>query len=228
MRTYKISALAILLVISVLFTGCKSASNTQKGAVYGATGGALLGAGIGALAGGSKGAAWGAAIGAAVGGGTGAVIGNKMDKQARAIDEALPSADVERVGEAIHITLKEDAIRFATNKSTLTPQAQANLDKLIPIFNEYNETNINIYGFTDNVGAKEYNLTLSQKRADEVKKYLISKGLVSTRFVTKGMGMEQPIASNDTKEGQSMNRRVEFAITANEKMIQEAKKEAGN
>ncbi|HSD15103.1 MAG TPA: OmpA family protein [Flavobacterium sp.] len=228
MRAFKLTVVTILFVIGTLFTGCKSASNTQKGAVYGATGGALLGAGIGALAGGSKGAAWGAAIGAAVGGGTGAIIGNKMDKQARAIDEALPSADVERVGEAIHITLKEDAIRFATNKSTLTPQAQANLDKLIPIFNEYNETNINIYGYTDNVGAKEYNLTLSQKRADEVKKYLISKGLAPTRFITKGMGMEQPIASNDTKEGQSMNRRVEFAITANEKMIQEAKKEAGN
>lgn len=228
MRALKVSVLAILLVTSTLFTGCKSASNTQKGAVYGAAGGALLGAGIGALAGGKKGAAWGAAIGAAVGGGTGAIIGNKMDKQARAIDEALPSADVERVGEAIHITLKEDAIRFATNKSTLTPQAQTNLDKLVPIFKEYGETNIHIYGFTDNVGKADYNLALSERRAESVKKYLISKGLASGRFITKGMGMEQPIASNDTKEGQSMNRRVEFAITANEKMIEEAKKEAGN
>jgi len=228
MKTYKISALAILLLVSTVFTSCKTANNTQKGAAYGAVGGALLGAGIGALAGGKNSVAIGAAIGAAVGGGTGAVIGNKMDKQARAIDEALPSADVERVGEAIHITLKEDAIRFATNKSTLTPQAQANLDKLIPIFKEYNETNINIYGFTDNVGKADYNLALSERRADEVKKYLISKGLASGRFITKGMGMEQPIASNDTKEGQSQNRRVEFAITANEKMIQEAKKEAGN
>ena len=228
MRSYKVAALAILLLVSTLFTGCKSASNTQKGAVYGATGGALLGAGIGALAGGKKGAAWGAAIGAAVGGGTGAIIGNKMDKQARAIDEALPSADVERVGEAIHITLKEDAIRFDTNKSTLTPQAQTNLDKLVPVFKEYADTDIHIYGFTDNVGKADYNLALSERRAESVKKYLISKGLASGRFVTKGMGMEQPIASNDTKEGQSMNRRVEFAITANEKMIQEAKKAAGN
>src|SRR5688572_27397866 len=103
MKAYKISALAILLLVSTVFTSCKTANNTQKGAAYGTVGGALLGAGIGALAGGKNSVAWGAAIGAAVGGGTGAIIGNKMDKQARAIDEALPSADVERVGEAIHI-----------------------------------------------------------------------------------------------------------------------------
>lgn len=228
MRKLKVIALALTLLLGSLVTGCKSANNTQKGTAYGAGGGALLGAAVGALVGGKNSAAWGAAIGAAVGGGTGAIIGNKMDKQARAIDEALPSADVERVGEAIHLTLNEDAIRFDTNKSTLSAQAQANLDKLIPVFKEFNETNIEIYGFTDNVGKPEYNLGLSERRAGEVKRYLISKGLNPERFVTKGMGMEQPIAPNDTKEGQSKNRRVEFAITANDKMIQEARKEAGN
>ena len=106
----------------------------------------------------------------------------------------------------------------------MTSQAKANLDKLVPVFNSYADTNIEIFGYTDNTGKPEYNLTLSQKRAETVKMYLISKGLVASRFKTSGYGIADPIASNDTKEGQSQNRRVEFAITANAKMIEEAKK----
>jgi outer membrane protein OmpA-like peptidoglycan-associated protein len=60
-----------------------------------------------------------------------------------------------------------------------------------------------------------------------VKSYLSGKGLASSRFVTTGLGIVDPIATNDTPEGRSQNRRVEFAITANEKMVQDAQKEAG-
>ncbi|WP_348825115.1 OmpA family protein [Flavobacterium aestuarii] len=214
-----------LLMLSMLFTGCeatKNANNTQKGAGIGVIAGGVLGAVIGNNT--KLGTAAGAAIGAAVGGGTGALIGNSMDKQAREIDQALPGADVERVGEGIHLTLNENAVRFDVNKSTLTAQAKANLDKLVPVFNSYADTNIDIFGYTDNTGKPEYNLTLSQKRAESVKTYLVSKGLAASRFKTSGYGIADPIASNDTKEGQSQNRRVEFAITANAKMIEDAKK----
>jgi outer membrane protein OmpA-like peptidoglycan-associated protein len=91
------------------------------------------------------------------------------------------------------------------------------------VFNEYADTNIEIFGYTDNTGKPEYNLTLSQRRAESVKDYLVSKGLKSSRFKTSGLGIADPIATNDTPEGRSQNRRVEFAITANEKMVQEAK-----
>ncbi|MBW4362191.1 OmpA family protein [Flavobacterium taihuense] len=225
MKKITILGLSSLLVLSFLFTGCdsvKNANNTQKGAGIGAVAGGVLGAIIGNNT--KLGTAAGAAIGAAVGGGTGALIGNSMDKQAREIDEALPGADVERVGEGIRLVLKEDAVRFDLNKSTLTSQAKTNLDKLVPVFNSYADTNIEIFGYTDNTGKPEYNLTLSQKRAESVKGYLISKGLAASRFKTSGYGIADPIASNDTKEGQSQNRRVEFAITANAKMIEEAKK----
>ncbi|KLT67665.1 OmpA family protein, partial [Flavobacterium sp. ABG] len=183
----------------------------------GVAAGALIGGILGNNLGKGGNAALGAAIGAAVGGGTGALIGNKMDKQAREIDQALPGADVERVGEGIHLTLKEDAVRFDTNKTTLTIQAKANLDKLIPVFNSYADTNIEIFGYTDNTGKPEYNLTLSQKRAVSVKDYLVLKGLKTSRFKTSGFGIADPIATNDTPEGRSQNRRVEFAITANDK-----------
>lgn len=228
MRKIAIIGLSGLFMLSILFTGCdsvKNANNTQKGAGIGAVAGGIIGAVLGNNLGKGGNAALGAAIGAAVGGGTGALIGNKMDKQAREIDQALPGADVERVGEGIHLVLNENAVRFDLNKATLTSQAKANLDKLIPVFNSYADTNIEIFGYTDNTGKPEYNLTLSQKRAESVKIYLISKGLAASRFKTSGFGIADPIASNDTKEGQSQNRRVEFAITANAKMVEDAKKQ---
>jgi outer membrane protein OmpA-like peptidoglycan-associated protein len=225
MKKITVLSLSSLLMLSMLFTSCeatKNANNTQKGAGIGVIAGGILGAVIGNNT--KLGTAAGAAIGAAVGGGTGALIGNSMDKQAREIDQALPGADVERVGEGIHLTLNENAVRFDLNKATLTAQAKANLDKLVPVFNSYADTNIEIFGYTDSTGKADYNLTLSQKRAESVKTYLISKGLVASRFKTSGYGIADPIASNDTKEGQSQNRRVEFAITANDKMVEDAKK----
>jgi outer membrane protein OmpA-like peptidoglycan-associated protein len=231
MKNIVLIALALLMSVGTLFTSCealKNTNNTQRGAAIGAAGGALLGGILGNNLGkGGKGA-MGAVLGGVIGGVAGGVIGNKMDKQAREIDNALPGADVVRVGEGIKLVLNENAVRFDTNKSTLTATAKTNLDKLIPVFKEYADTSIMIYGYTDSTGSAEYNLKLSQERATSVKNYLVSKGLASTRFSTSGMGIADPIATNDTPEGRSQNRRVEFAITANEKMIQEAKSEVKN
>ena len=231
MKNIVLIALALLMSVGTLFTSCealKNTNNTQRGAAIGAAGGALLGGILGNNLGkGGKGA-MGAVLGGVIGGVAGGVIGNKMDKQAREIDNALPGADVVRVGEGIKLVLNENAVRFDTNKSTLTATAKTNLDKLIAVFKEYADTNIMIYGYTDSTGSAEYNLKLSQERATSVKNYLVSKGLASTRFSTSGMGIADPIATNDTPEGRSQNRRVEFAITANEKMIQEAKSEVKN
>jgi outer membrane protein OmpA-like peptidoglycan-associated protein len=230
MRKITILGLSSLLVLSSFFVSCdsvKNANNTQKGAGIGVVAGGIIGGILGNNLGKGGNAALGAAIGVAVGGGTGALIGNKMDKQAREIDQALPGADVERVGEGIHLTLNENAVRFDTNKSTLTAGAKANLDKLVPVFKEYGDTNIEIFGYTDNTGKPEYNLTLSGQRAASVKAYLISKGISSGRFKTSGLGIADPIASNDTAEGRTQNRRVEFAITANVKMVNDAKTEVG-
>jgi outer membrane protein OmpA-like peptidoglycan-associated protein len=227
MKKISILSLCALFTIATVFTGCDAIKNTNK-AQRGAGIGVLAGGILGAVIGNNVGGGGNGALGAAVGGGAGAIIGHQMDKQAREIDEALPGADVERIGEGIHLILKEDAIRFDTNKATLTAQAKANLDKLVPVFKDYAETNISVYGYTDNVGKPEYNLKLSANRAASVKQYLASKGLVNTRLTTSGLGIADPIASNDTAEGKSQNRRVEFAITANSKMVEAAKKEGGN
>jgi len=231
MKKITIVALALVMTIGSLMTSCdaiKNTNNTQKGAGIGAVAGGLLGAVLGNNIGKGGNSALGAVLGGVIGGVAGGVIGNKMDKQAREIGTALPGADVVRVGEGIKLVLNENAVRFDTNKSTLTPTAKANLDKLVLVFNEYPDTNIMIYGYTDSTGLVEHNLKLSQERATSVKNYLVSKGLLATRFNTTGLGIADPIATNDTPEGRSQNRRVEFAITANDKMVQDAKKESGN
>ena len=229
MKNLSIIVLALLMSIGSVFTGCESVKNTnktQRGAGIGAVAGGVIGAVLGNNLGKGGNGAAGAVLGSVVGGVVGGVIGNKMDKQAREIDNALPGADVVRVGEGIKLVLNENAIRFDTGKSTLTATAQANLDKLVKVFKEYPDTDIVIYGYTDNTGKVEANQVLSEQRAASVKSYLSGKGLRSSRFKTTGMGIADPIASNDTNEGRSQNRRVEFAITANEKMVEEAKKEA--
>ena len=231
MKRIKVLGLASLLLAGSFFTSCESIKNMNNAQTSGAIC-AVVGAGAGAVLGNNIGkggnAAMGAAIGAVVGGATGAIIGHKMDKQAREIQQSLPAANVERVGEGIHLVLGEDAIRFDTGKSTLTTHAKANLDKLVNVFKEYKDTDIIIYGYTDNVGKADYNLKLSQQRATSVKAYLAAKGLVTDRFTYKGMGMEEPIADNSTVAGRTQNRRVEFVITANDKMVENAKKEASN
>lgn len=225
MKKATLIALAFVTATAISVSGCEAVKNTnhtQRGAAAGAVGGAVIGGVLGNNVGKGGNGALGAIIGGVVGGVAGGVIGNKMDKQAREIDNAVPGAEVERVGEGIRLTLKENAVRFNIDKSTLTPTAQANLDKLVPVFNEYKDTNIQIFGYTDNTGTVEHNLALSEQRAASVKNYLVSKGISSSRFTTTGMGIADPIATNETTSGRAENRRVEFAITANEKMINDA------
>ena len=222
MRKITIIALALVTFISSC-ESVKNTSNAQRGVAIGAVGGAILGGVLGNNVGKGGNGALGAVLGGVIGGVAGGVIGNKMDKQAREIDNALPGADVVRVGEGIKLVLGENAVRFDFNKSTLTPQAKTNLDKLVKVFTEYPDTNIVIYGYTDSSGADDYNLKLSQQRSDAVKSYLSKKGIAAARFTTTGLGEADPIESNETDAGRSKNRRVEFAITANDKMVEDAK-----
>ncbi len=210
---------------ALMLTSCESiqnANNTQKGAAIGTASGAVIGGILGNNIGKGKNAALGAVLGGIVGGVAGGVIGNKMDKQANDIKNALPGAEVERVGEGIKITLSENMVNFAFNSAELTSSAKTNLDKLATVLINNPDTNINIYGHTDNKGTAQVNQKISENRANSVKNYLISKGIASSRMITMGRGFSEPIASNDTDAGRAQNRRVEFAITANEEMIKDA------
>jgi len=221
----KTNIAALSLSAGLLLTSCETvqnANNQQKGTAIGAAAGAVIGGILGNNIGKGGNAPIGAVLGGVVGGVAGNVIGSKMDKQAKEIKETLPGAEVERVGDGIKITMSESIVNFAFDSSNLSETAKANLDKLATVLTNNPDTNINIYGYTDSKGADDYNLKLSDRRAAAVKSYLSSKGIAASRMFTMGMGEQNPVATNDTDAGRAQNRRVEFAITANEKMINDA------
>jgi outer membrane protein OmpA-like peptidoglycan-associated protein len=213
---------SVIILTAIILQGCASMSKTQKGAVIGTAGGAAAGAVIGRASGNT---ALGTIIGATVGGVTGAVIGKQMDKQAEELKSQVPDANVERVGEGIIVELS-DKVLFDFGKSDLTDASRKSLDKIIQVFNKYPDTNIEVQGHTDNKGSEEFNQGLSVRRAVTVTDYLNSKGIPNSRLNVKGYGETAPKYTNDTEEGRAQNRRVEFLITANEKMKQEAAKAA--
>jgi outer membrane protein OmpA-like peptidoglycan-associated protein len=223
MRSLTLKKTFALLLIACVWFGCgKPLTRTQKGAAIGTAGGAAAGAIIGKAAGNT---ALGAIIGAAVGGGAGAVIGHKMDKQAKEIEQEVPNAQVERQGEGIIVTFNSNVL-FGFDKSDLTDQAKTTVNDLNTILQKYPDEDVLVIGHTDNVGTDSYNQKLSERRATSVSNYLISQGVSSARISTKGMGESDPKVDNDTEAHRAENRRVEFVLTANEKMKQEAAQQA--
>lgn len=210
-------------MVAFTATGCKSMNKSQKGAVIGGAGGGVVGAVVGRSMGNT---ALGAIIGAAVGGVAGSVIGRNMDKQAEELAKEIADAEIIREGEAILIKFKESVL-FGFDRSDLSVTAKTNLDKLKATLLKYPETNIMVIGHTDSKGTESYNQSLSERRANSVTAYTNEYGINWARLTAKGMGEMDPIASNDTEDGSAANRRVEFVITANEKMKEEAKKQAG-
>ena len=206
----------LVLSGSIIFSGCASMSNTGKGAAIGAGGGAALGAGIGALIGKGKGAAIGAA---------GALIGKKMDKQKKEL-EAIEGAQVETVTDAndlqaIKVTF-DNGILFATNSSQLSASSRDALTKFATSLKNSPETDITIYGHTDNTGTRTVNERISKERAEAVANFLVGNGIARNRITTEGLAFDQPVADNSTAEGRAKNRRVEVYITASANMIKQA------
>jgi outer membrane protein OmpA-like peptidoglycan-associated protein len=126
------------------------------------------------------------------------------------------------------VTFDESSgVYFDTNKYNINSASQNTLNKLIAVFKEYPDTNILVVGHTDSQGSEEYNMTLSKNRAYAVTNYLSQNGIFSGRLTTNWFGETQPMHDNSTAQGRAKNRRVNVAILPNDKMIEEAKKQAG-
>lgn len=104
---------------------------------------------------------------------------------------------------------------FGNNETKLQPESEAELNKIIALLNENPNMKVQISGHTDNVGKKEANQLLSLNRAKSVVNYLIGKGITINRLLPKGFGDSKPVASNDTDEGKSLNRRTEINVVSN-------------
>jgi outer membrane protein OmpA-like peptidoglycan-associated protein len=208
LTTGRVGTVAVLATAMLTLNGCSTNLGT------GALGGAAAGAAIGGLASGSV---RGAIVGAAVGGAAGAAIGAVMDAQADDLQDKLPNARVERLGEGIAVTF-DSGILFAVDQSTLQPAGQQNLRDLAASLEEYEGTEVLVVGHTDSTGSDAYNQSLSERRADSARTFLIGAGLEASRVRAVGRGESEPIATNDTTDGRQQNRRVEVAIFASEEM----------
>jgi outer membrane protein OmpA-like peptidoglycan-associated protein len=102
---------------------------------------------------------------------------------------------------------------FATGKSEIKSGATANLDRLTAFMNEYPKRTAAIEGYTDSMGSDEMNQSLSERRADAVKRYLIDQGVGSARLTSTGRGESSPVADNESAAGRQQNRRVEVVIS---------------
>lgn len=219
----KIVKLLFMGVLATSIVSCSSLNRTQKGAAVGTAGGAATGAVIGRAAGNT---ALGAIIGGTVGGVAGAIIGKQMDKQAEEMEKNIPDANVTRVDEGILLELNGE-ILFGFDQEVLTATAQSNLNELVNILNKYPDTDIEVQGHTDSKGSVKYNQALSERRASAVVNYLKVKNIRASRLTMVGYGESAPRYTNDTEDGRAKNRRVDFLVVANDKMKQEAQKEAG-
>jgi outer membrane protein OmpA-like peptidoglycan-associated protein len=189
------------------YTGEQEVNKTSKGAGIGA----LAGLATAILVGGDrKKLLMGAGIGALAGGG----VGYYMDKQEDKLRQQLQSTGVSvtRNGDNIILNMPGN-ITFATDSSNISADFYPVLDSVALVIKEYEKTYVDVIGHTDSTGAEAYNQQLSEARASSVARYLESQGVLPARVVSSGMGESQPIASNDTAQGRSLNRRVEIILT---------------
>ena len=180
--------------------------------------GALIGAAVGAVAGLLSGddateRRQRALVGVGIGGLAGGAIGNYQDRQERELRDRMAGTGVDVVRQGDNITLNmPDNITFGFDSSALQPQFYPVLDDVAATLGEYNQTIVEVAGHTDSKGTDAYNQQLSERRADSVGDYLMSKGLMRDRFIITGAGESRPVASNDTDAGRAQNRRVEITL----------------
>lgn len=208
----------IVLLCAICFVGCastdpytgeKKTSNTAKGGGIGAIVGAVAGAAASSKKDRNRGALTGALVGAAVGGG----VGHYMDKQEEVMRNRLQGSgvQVQRDGNNLNLIMPGN-ITFATNRAEIRSDFYDVLNSVVLVLKEYNKTNVRISGHTDSTGSDKINQKLSEDRADNVRNYLISQQVNSSRIDAAGYGSHSPIASNDTESGRQANRRVEMQL----------------
>ena len=130
--------------------------------------------------------------------------------KSRELDVALADLQASKTDRGLVITLGD--VLFATGSADLKSGSRQTLDKLTTFLQAYPKRNVQIDGYTDNVGGDDYNQGLSERRAESVRDALTGMGIAPDRIVTKGLGNSSPVADNDTAGGRQQNRRVEVVV----------------
>ena len=214
--TIKLKPLAIATGMAIslsLTSGCTvldpytGEEKTSKAVKYGAIGAVVCGI-IGSTR--NSKSARNAALGC---GAIGAGVGAYMDHQEQELREELAGTGVgvQREGDQIHLIMPGD-VTFETNRYDIQGNFYPVLNSVAKVLYKYEDTDLEVAGFTDSTGPDAYNQELSEKRADSVAGYLRGQKVAPQRLKAIGLGEAYPIASNDTESGRSRNRRVELKI----------------
>lgn len=199
-------------ITALFISGCANMSDTQRRTAAGAGVGALAGAVISSATGGSVGT--GAVIGAGVGALGTYVWSQNMERQKREMEQATQGTGVS-VSQTQDNQLKLDIpsdISFDVGRSDIKGNFAPVLDRFAASLRANQSTDVRIVGHTDNTGSDAINNPLSVDRANSTRNYLTARGVSGARIQTEGQGSYQPIASNNTAEGRSRNRRVEIFV----------------
>jgi outer membrane protein OmpA-like peptidoglycan-associated protein len=208
----------VLILVVVLAAGCSTASKRAKCIAAGAVAGAAIGAGAGAVVGHqgdedtAEGAAVGAAAGLIVGGIIGAVVCKEEPPPTTTTTVPEPVAEEPPPPPRVVEKIVLNGIQFDFDKAVVKDQYYPILDEGIAALAKHAEKSVAVEGYTCSIGAEDYNLRLSEKRAEAVKAYMVEKGIAAERLSTMGYGEANPVADNETRQGREMNRRVEFKV----------------
>ena len=213
MKNLGFLSISLLLVAACTtnpYTGEREASNKAKGAAIGAAVGAVAGVLIGDDADERREKAL---IGAGIGALAGTAVGAYMDAQENKLRQQLQGTGVSvtRLGNDLVLNMPGN-VTFDVNRADLKTQFAPVLDSVALVLAEYNKTLVDVTGHTDSTGSVDYNMNLSQRRADSVAGYLSGKGVENMRIVTQGYGPHYPVASNNDSAGRQANRRVELVL----------------
>jgi outer membrane protein OmpA-like peptidoglycan-associated protein len=192
------------------YTGERETSKAAIGGGLGALAGAVIGGASASSSDRKKGILIGAASGAALGGG----VGYYMDVQEAKLRDRMrgTGVSVTRNGDNIILNMPS-SITFAVDSADLSPSFYNTLSGVALVLKEYEKTYVNVVGHTDNTGSASHNQALSERRAASVGQFLISQGAAANRFNIRGVGFNQPVASNSTADGRAQNRRVEITLS---------------
>ena len=203
-----------LLVLSLFLSSCVSDDPNMR-----ANSGAAIGSVAGSVAGHQlEDEKKGALIGTAVGAIAGAMVGNYMDEQQRTFESSLEQE--RKTGQVEIDRLEDDSLRlnlqnevsFEFDSAEIKTNFEPTLDKMGKLIVQYDQTVVHIIGHSDNGGSIEYNMLLSEKRAEGVARFFMQKGVPDSRMKTEGRGDTEPRESNETEEGRELNRRVEIYV----------------
>ena len=200
------------LTAVMLVTGCANMNDTQRRTATGAGVGALGGAAVGAMTGGHAGT--GAVIGAGVGALGTYIWSQHMERQKQQMEAATQGTGVvvtQTQDNQLKLDIPSD-ISFATNRSDIQSNFQPILEKFAESLRNNPDTDVRIVGHTDSTGSDAINNPLSLDRATSARNFITARGVNGARIAVEGRGSREPIASNESAEGRSKNRRVEIYV----------------